>query len=90
MSRYSEPVWKQWLDRLLMVNVFLVFTGAMFFTAALVGESQGKQRLMEIFQKLWQPLFTPAISLLILAALLSGILSWWQRKALLTDRNSEN
>ena len=43
---------------------------------------------MDLFQALWQPLFTPAISLLIMAALLSGILSWWQRRVLKTDRDS--
>ena len=28
MSAPTEPVWKRWLDRLLMVNVLLVFIGA--------------------------------------------------------------
>ena len=39
-------------------------------------------RPLELFQRLWQPLFTPAISLLMGAALLSGVLGWWQRRAL--------
>ena len=73
MTAPAEPSWKRWLDRLLMLNVLVVFLGAGFFAVAVLSQSQGK---------LWQPLFTPAISLLIMAALTSGILSWWQRRVL--------
>ena len=64
MSAPSEPAWKRWLDRLLMVNVLVVFLGAGFFAVAIVAQSQGRDQLMDLFQTLWQPLFTPAISLL--------------------------
>ncbi|MAI96137.1 MAG: hypothetical protein CMN95_05405 [Synechococcus sp. MED650] len=90
MSAPSEPAWKRWLDRLLMVNVLVVFLGAGFFAVAIVAQSQGRNQLMDLFQTLWQPLFTPAISLLIMAALLSGILSWLQRRVLRPDRGSES
>ena len=79
MTAGTEPTWKRWLDRLLMLNVLVVFLGAGFFVAAVVAQSQGQSGLMDLFQQLWQPLFTPAISLLIMAAVLSGILSWGQR-----------
>ena len=88
MSAPTEPLWKRWLDRLLMLNVLLVASGAVFFTVAVVAQSQGRDRAMDLFQQLWQPLFTPAISLLIMAALISGILSWWQRRGPMADRDS--
>ena len=88
MTTSPEPVWKRWLDRLLMLNVLVVFLGAGFFGIAVVAQTQGRNQPMDLFQLLWQPLFTPAISVLIMAALLSGILSWWQRRVLKTDRDS--
>ena len=88
MSAPPEPAWKRWLDRLLMVNVLLVFIGAGVFAVAVVQHGQGHDWLMDQVQVLWQPLFAPAISLLIMAALVSGIFSWWQRRMLKPDRGS--
>ena len=82
MTASAEPIWKRWLDRLLMLNVLVVLLGAGFFTVAVLSQSQGRDGPMDLFQQLWQPLFTPAISVLIMAALTSGILSWWQRRVL--------
>ena len=90
MSAPTEPLWKRWLDRLLMLNVLLVASGAVFFTVAVLAQSQGQDRAMDLFQQLWQPLFTPAISLLIMAALISGIVSWWQRRVQTADRGNGN
>ena len=90
MKASPEPVWKRWLDRLLMLNVLVVIGGAVFFSVAVAAQAQGRDQAMDLFQSLWQPLFTPAISLLIMAALLSGIISWWQRRVMKPDRGSEN
>ncbi|RCL53339.1 MAG: hypothetical protein DBW84_06560 [Synechococcus sp. MED-G70] len=90
MSAPTEPLWKRWLDRLLMLNVLLVASGAVFFTVAVIAQSQGRDRAMDLFQQLWQPLFTPAISLLIMAALISGIVSWWQRRVQTANRGNGN
>ena len=90
MTTSPEPVWKRWLDRLLMLNVLVVFLGAGFFGIAVVAQTQGRNQPMDLFQLLWQPLFTPAISLLIMAALVSGILSWWQRRVQQAGRDSES
>ena len=90
MKASPEPFWKRWLDRLLMLNVLLVFAGAVFFGVAVAAQAQGRAQARDLFQSLWQPLFTPAISLLIMAALLSGIISWWQRQVRTPDRGNEN
>ena len=71
---------KQLLDRLLVVNVFLVIGAALWFGLAVVLQGQGRGGPLQAFQKLWEPLIMPAVGLLMAAALLSGILGWWQRR----------
>ena len=90
MTSHPEPLWKRWLDRLLMLNLLAVFVGAVVFGIAVLAQLQGRQGLMDLVQQLWQPLFAPAISLLIMAALLNGILSWWQRRVQTADRGNES
>lgn len=74
-----EPL-KRWLDRLLVTDVFVVIAGAIWFLAAVVCESRGLHQPLAVFQQLWEPLFTPAIGLLMAAAVISGVLGWWQRR----------
>lgn len=71
---------RELLDRLLVADVFLVLAGALWFAVAVVLHSQGVESPLATFQRLWEPLFTPAIGLLMAAALLSGALGWWQRR----------
>jgi len=71
---------REWIDRLLVADVFLVLAGALWFAVAVVLHSQGVEAPLTTFQTLWEPLFTPAIGLLMAAALLSGALGWWQRR----------
>jgi len=71
---------KNAVDRLLVVDVFLVIAGAVWFGVALICHSQKIEAPLELFQRLWEPLFTPAIGLLMAAALLSGMAGWWQRR----------
>jgi NhaP-type Na+/H+ or K+/H+ antiporter len=75
MQRLRELV-----DRLLVADVFLVLAGALWFAVAVLLHSRGLEAPLSLFQKLWEPLFTPAIGLLMGAALLSGALGWWQRR----------
>ena len=87
-STPDQPTWKLWLDRLLVVDVFLVLAGAGWFGIAIVASSQGIEAPLHLFQQLWDPLFTPAIGLLIASALVSGIASWWQRRGPQANRDS--
>ena len=75
-----EPPWKRWLDRLLVLDVFLVLGGAVWFAVAVIADGQGFTAPMQQFQRLWDPLFTPAIGILMAAALINGLWSWWQRR----------
>ncbi|MEB3271186.1 MAG: hypothetical protein VKJ44_06020 [Synechococcus sp.] len=71
---------RELLDRLLVVDVFLVLAGALWFGAAVLLHARGVEAPLQLFQRLWEPLFTPAIGLLMAAALLSGALGWWRRR----------
>jgi len=67
-------------DTVLVVDVFVVIAGAVWFATAVALHSQHVEAPLALFQRLWEPLFTPAIGLLMGAALLSGVLGWWQRR----------
>lgn len=71
---------QQWLDRLLVLDVFLVIAAALWFGVAVLLHARGVEAPLQLFQRLWEPLFTPAIGLLMAAALLSGALGWWRRR----------
>ena len=76
---------KGWIDTLLVIDVFVVIAGALWFGVAVLCHSRQIEAPLNLFQRLWEPLFTPAIGLLMGAAILSGVLSWilnrWQRQA---------
>jgi hypothetical protein len=71
---------KNAVDTLLVVDVFVVIAGALWFGVAIALHSQKIEAPLALFQQLWEPLFTPAIGLLMAAALLSGAVGWWQRR----------
>lgn len=70
----------RWLNTALMFNLFFVMAGAGWFAAAVVGRSLDFDLGLDLFYKLWQPVFNPAIGLLILGSLVSGISGWVSRK----------
>jgi hypothetical protein len=72
---------RELVDRLLVADVFVVLAGALWFGVAVILHGWQRDGALQLFQRLWQPLFTPAISVLMGAALLSGALGWWQRRA---------
>jgi hypothetical protein len=63
-----------WLDRLLMIDVFVVFIGFIWFLIAIIGRSFGIGLGWEIWYQLWQPLFNPAITILVMGAILSWLI----------------
>ena len=71
---------KDWLDALLVGDVFLVIGAALWFGLAVVLHSRKIEAPLRLFERLWQPLFLPAISLLMAAAIVSGVLGWWRRR----------
>ncbi|MGB3755731.1 MAG: hypothetical protein WBA07_05070 [Rivularia sp. (in: cyanobacteria)] len=68
------------LNTFLVADVFLVLIGFGWFAVAVIGRSTGIPLGLDLWYKLWEPLFTPAIGILMAGALLSGIISWISRK----------
>lgn len=68
------------LNTVLVADVFLVLISFGWFAVAVIGHSTGIPLGLDLWYKLWEPLFTPAIGILMAGALLSGIISWISRK----------
>lgn len=64
-----------WLNLLLVIDVFLVLLSFLWLAIAVLGHSVGVPLGLDLWYKLWQPLFTPAIGILMAGAVLSGISS---------------
>jgi hypothetical protein len=65
-----------WLNRVLIADVFLVLLSFFWFAIALVGHAFGIPLGLNLWYKLWEPLFTPAIGILMAGAIISGATSW--------------
>ncbi len=63
-----------WLDTFLVVDVFLVIIGFAWFAIAVVGRYSGVSLGLDLWHRLWEPVFTPAIGILMGGAILSGII----------------
>ncbi len=64
-----------WLNLFLVADVFLVSGGFAWLALAVFGRSIGVPLGLDIWHKLWQPLFTPAIGILMAGAIISAIAS---------------
>lgn len=64
----------QWLDRALMLDLFLVLAGFFWFAIALVGRAADVSLGLDLWYKLWQPVFTPAIGILMLGSIANGVI----------------
>ncbi|MFM7449500.1 MAG: hypothetical protein ACKO24_12995 [Leptolyngbyaceae cyanobacterium] len=64
------------LNTLLMVDLFLVLASFFWFAAAVVGRSAGIPLGLDVWYSLWEPIFTPAIGILMAGAIFSGLASW--------------
>ncbi len=69
-----------WLNLVLVVNSFLVLLSFFWLVVALLGRSANIPLGLDLWFQLWEPVFTPAIGILMLGALVSGLLSWLSKK----------
>ncbi|NEP02960.1 MAG: hypothetical protein F6K58_30780 [Symploca sp. SIO2E9] len=63
------------LNQLLMIDVFLVLLSFFWLAIALLGRSIGVPLGFELWYSLWEPVFTPAIGLLMAGAIAIGIIN---------------
>ena len=71
---------KKILDNFLLANLFLVIILSLYFIFAVFMQINGVGIYIILFQRFWNPLIIPLITILILSSLISGISSWLQRK----------
>ena len=71
---------KKIIDNFLLVNLFLVIIFAFYFLFSVIMQINGKFIFLEFFQKLWNPLIVPLITILIVSSLTNGVTSWLQRR----------
>jgi hypothetical protein len=69
-----------WLNQLLVVNVFLVLLSFLWLAIAVIGRSIGVPLGLDLWYRLWEPVFTPAIGILMAGAILSGLISWLSKR----------
>ncbi|NJL85952.1 MAG: hypothetical protein HC886_08190 [Leptolyngbyaceae cyanobacterium SM1_1_3] len=74
------------LNWILVANLFFVLFSFFWFAAALIGRSFDVNLGFDLWYSLWEPLFMPAIGILMAGAILSGILSWVSRYLTAAER----
>lgn len=84
MARLRDVI--HWL---LVADTFFVLASFGWFVAALVGRSLDLPLGFNLWIRLWEPLFMPAIGLLMAATLISGLLSYVQNRWLLRSVGSD-
>lgn len=65
----------EWLNLFLVADVFLVLLSFVWLAVAVIGRGAGVPLGLDLWYKLWEPVFTPAIGILMGGAILSGIIS---------------
>lgn len=65
----------KWLNRLLVADVFLVLFAFFWLMIAVIGEGLKVNLGLSLWYKLWEPVFTPAIGILMGGAILSWVIS---------------
>jgi hypothetical protein len=64
-----------WLNRILIADVFLIFFGFLWFAIAVLGRYLNIPLGFDIWYKLWQPVFNPAIGILFLGAFTTWLIN---------------
>lgn len=64
-----------WLNQFLVADVFLVLLSFFWLAIAVFGRSVGIPLGLDLWYRLWEPVFTPAIGILMAGALTSGLIS---------------
>jgi hypothetical protein len=75
----KEKLWN-WFNLALVANIFLVLFSFFWLAVAVVGRSVGVPLGLDLWYRLWEPVFTPAIGILMAGALLSGLISWLRKR----------
>ena len=66
----------RWLNFVLMLDLFLVLFSFAWLMVAVIGRGAKVPLGLDLWYKLWVPVFTPAIGVLMAGAIVSGVSSW--------------
>ncbi|MFM2302877.1 MAG: hypothetical protein RLZZ135_280 [Cyanobacteriota bacterium] len=69
------------INNLLTFNVFFVILCFAWFIIAVIGKYTNIPLGLQVWQSLWNPLFLPAISVLMAGAIVSGTISYISKKS---------
>jgi hypothetical protein len=75
----KEQVLK-WINLALVADFFLVLFAFFWLAIAVVGHTLHLPLGLDLWYKLWQPVFTPAIGILMAGTIISGIASWISKR----------
>jgi len=64
-----------WINLALVVDTFVILFSFLWLVVALLGRASGIPLGLDLWYKLWQPVFTPALGILMAGAVGSGITS---------------
>jgi len=71
---------KKLLDSVLIYNLYLLIIGSIFLTISFISSVNGNASMLNLFQKLWYPVFIPSLSLFFTAILVEAILNYLRNK----------
>ncbi len=67
-----------WLNKALMIDLFLVFFFFAWFVLAIIAEQLHLHFGLSVWHFLWQPVIQPVLGIMMAGAILSGIMSKFQ------------
>ncbi|PSB60934.1 hypothetical protein DSM107010_22830 [Chroococcidiopsis cubana SAG 39.79] len=66
----------KWINLALVADFFLVLFAFFWLAIAVAGHVLHLPLGLDLWYKLWQPVFTPAIGILMAGTIISGLASW--------------
>lgn len=75
-----------WLNSALMMNLFFVLFSFGWLAIALAGRSLHLPFGFDLWYRLWQPVFMPALGILMAGAIVSGAVGWVSRRFMTQSR----
>lgn len=66
----------RWTNSALVADFFLVLCSFLWLAIAVMGHAVGVPLGLDLWYKLWQPVFTPAIGILMAGTIVSALASW--------------
>ena len=75
MENEKKSNWKNYIDNALIYNLYILIIGAIFLLISILLSINGNSKLFNLFEKLWYPVFIPALSLFFTAIFIEVILS---------------